>query len=306
MTDIAVLNREHGVAGKVNFKAGPGGLPLVELSSTHGSAVVVLQGGHMLSWIPRGERPVIWLSKDAKFAPGKSIRGGVPVCWPWFGPHPRETNYPAHGFARIVPWQVIGAEACGDGGTSLLLRLEQNEPAHRYWPFPSEVTMRISLGAALEIELITRNLGEEPITVSEALHTYFEVGDVRKISIRGLEGCEFLDKVDGGKSKRQQGRVTFSCELDRVYLNTISECRIDDAVLNRRIRIGKRGSHSTVVWNPWHAMAAKMGDLGDEGYLKMVCVETANAADNAVSIAAGDEHRLAAIYRVEPLPNRHF
>jgi glucose-6-phosphate 1-epimerase len=305
MADVAVLNQDYGIAGKVYFEASPGDLPLVALSSAHGSAVVALQGGHLLSWIPQGEPPVIWLSKDAKFVPGKSIRGGVPVCWPWFGAHPRETGFPAHGFARTVPWQVIGTEARGDGDTRLTLRLEQNDATHRYWPFSTEVTMRISLGAALEMELITRNTGETPIIVGEALHTYFEVGDVRDISIRGLEDCEFLDKVDGGKSKRQQGPVTFSGELDRVYLNTISDCLIDDPGLNRRIRIGKRGSRSTVAWNPWHNKAAKMGDLGEEGYLKMVCVESANAADNAVSIAAGDEHQLAAIYRVEPLPNRH-
>ncbi len=305
MVDIAVLNQEYAVAGKVIFKAGPGGLPLVELSSTHGSAVVALQGGHLLSWIPRGEQPVIWLSKDAKFAPGKSIRGGVPVCWPWFGPHSGEASFPAHGFARTVPWQVIAAEKYGDGGTRLVLSLEHNATTRRYWPFSSEVTLRISLAAALEIELITRNTGVTPITIGEALHTYFEVGNVREIAIRGLEDCEFVDKVDCGKNKRQQGPVTFSGELDRVYLNTISDCLIDDPGLNRRIRIQKRGSRSTVVWNPWHEKAAKMGDLGEQGYLNMVCVESANAADNTVSISAGDEHHLAAIYRVEALPKQH-
>jgi glucose-6-phosphate 1-epimerase len=305
MADVAVLNQEYGIAGKVKLKAGSGDLPFVELNCDHGSALVALQGGHLLSWIPRGEQPVIWLSKDAKFAPGKSIRGGVPVCWPWFGPHPREENFPAHGFARTVSWQVIGTEDCGDGGVRLVLSLEQNDATRRYWPFSTELTMRISLGAALEIELITRNTGETPITVSEALHTYFEVGDVREIAIRGLEDCEFLDKVDGGKSRRQQGPVTIDGECDRVYLNTISDCLIDDPGLNRRIRISKRGSRSTVVWNPWQAKAAKMGDLGEEGFLKMVCVESANAADNAVSIAAGEEHHLAVIYRVEALPNRH-
>ena len=305
MADIAVLNQEYGVAGKVIFKTGPGGLPLVELSSTHGSAVVALQGGHLLGWIPRGEQPVIWLSKDAKFAPGKSIRGGVPVCWPWFGPHSGETSFPAHGFARTVPWQVIAAEEFGDGGTRLVLSLEQNATTRRYWPFSTEVTLRVSLTAALEIELITRNTGATPITIGEALHTYFEVGDVREIAIRGLEDCGFIDKVDGGKRKRQQGAVTFDGELDRVYLDTISDCLIDDPGLNRRIRIGKQGSRSTVVWNPWHEKAAKMGDLGGQAYLNMVCVESANAADNTVSIAAGDEHHLAAIYRVEALPKQH-
>jgi len=303
MADIAVLNQEYGIAERVKFKAGPGDMPLVDLNCVHGSALVALHAGHLLSWIPRDQQPVIWLSTDAKFAPGKSIRGGVPVCWPWFGPHPREANFPAHGFARTVPWQVIGAEDFGDGGTRLMLSLEQDDATRRYWPFSTEVTMRISLSAALEIELITRNTGETPVTIGEALHTYFEVGDVREIAIRGLENCEYIDKVDGGRSKRQQGPITIGGELDRVYLNTISDCLIDDPGLNRRIRIGKRGSRSTVVWNPWYAKAAKMGDLGGEGFLKMVCVESANTADNAVSIATGDEHHLAINYRVEALPS---
>jgi D-hexose-6-phosphate mutarotase len=157
----------------------------------------------------------------------------------------------------------------------------------------------------LEIELITRNTGVTPITVSEALHTYFQVGDVREIAVNGLDGCEYLDKVDGYKRKQQAGPVTFSGELDRVYLDTVTDCLIDDPGLNRRIRITKRGSRSTVVWNPWSEKAAKMGDLGGDGFLKMVCVESANAADNLVTISSGEEHRLGVIYRLEALPNQH-
>ena len=157
------------------------------------------------------------------------------------------------------------------------------------------------LGAALEIDLVTRNGGGAPITIGEALHTYFEVSDVRRIAIQGLHGCWYLDKTDGGKRKRQSGGVTIDGETDRVYLDTVAECTIDDPGLKRRIRISKHGSRSTVVWNPWHEKAVKMGDLGDGAYLNMVCVESANAADNPVTIAPGDEHRLAVNYRLEAL-----
>ena len=302
MTDIDALNDEYGIPGQVTFTESFGGLAFAEMTNVNGTAVVALQGGHLINWTPRDQPPVIWLSKDAKFAPGKSIRGGIPVCWPWFGPHARESSFPAHGFARTNPWQVIAAGLTHGGGIRLVLNLEKNNAPSRQWPYSTELVMHITLGAALEIELVTRNIGAAPITIGEALHTYFAVGDVRGIAIYGLEDCEYLDKVDHGRRKRQTGPVTFSGETDRVYLDTINDCLIDDPGLNRRIRITKRGSRSTVVWNPWHDKAAKMGDLGGDGYLKMVCVETANAADNVVSIEAGGEHHLKVIYRLESLP----
>ena len=305
MNDIAALNDEHGVLGRVTFKEGAGGLAFVELVNRQGSAVIALQGGQLISWIPRYGQEAIWLSRDAKFASGKSIRGGVPICWPWFGPHPQVNTFPAHGFVRTAPWQVIAAKATSDSDTLLMLQLEQNDATGQYWPYSSELVSRITLGDALEIELTTRNTGVTPITVSEALHTYFQVGDVREIAINGLDGCEYLDKADGYKRNRQAGPVMVCGELDRVYLDTVTDCFIDDPGLNRRIRIIKRGSRSTVVWNPWSEKAAKMGDLGGDGYLTMVCVESANAADNLVTIAPGEEHHLGVIYRLEALPDQH-
>ena len=304
MLNIVALNEEHGIPGQVIFTVGAGGMAFAELINAHGRAVIALQGGHLISWAPTGRRAVIWLSQDAKFAPGKSIRGGVPVCWPWFGDHLRKAFFPAHGFARTVPWAVMDATETSAGGTRLTLKLDQNDETRQYWPYSSELLLTFTLGAELEMELVTRNTGASPITIGEALHTYFEVGDVRKITIQGLDGCEYLDKVDGMRRKLQSGSITFSGETDRVYLDTAGDCCIDDPVLNRRIRISKQGSRSTVVWNPWAEKAAKMGDLGADGYLKMVCVESANAAGNVVSIPAGEEHRLAVAYRLEALPGR--
>jgi len=299
MSDIAELNDEYGLPGRVIFKEGPGGLSFVELANNQGNAVIALQGGQLISWVPRDGQEVIWLSREAEFLPGKAIRGGVPICWPWFGTHPRQSSFPAHGFARTSPWQVIAAQATSEEDTLLILQLEQKGAAGQYWPYSSELVSHITLSEALKIKLITRNTGVMPITVSEALHTYFHVGDVRKIAIGGLGDCEYLDKADGCKRKRQTGPVMFSGEVDRVYLDTVSDCLIDDPDLNRRIRIIKRGSRSTVVWNPWSEKAAKMGDLGGDGYLTMVCVESANAADNQLSIASGEEHHLEVIYRLE-------
>jgi glucose-6-phosphate 1-epimerase len=273
----------------------------VEVANSRGSATVALQGAQVLTWAPRGLPPVIWLSRAAKFVPGKSIRGGVPVCWPWFGPHATVATLPAHGFARTVPWEVIGAQTLADGATRLDFRLVLNEAARAQWPHATLLECHITVGTALEIDLVTRNADRSAITIGDALHTYFEVSDIRQVTIRGLEGCPYLDKMDAGKRKQQAGPVTIGAETDRIYLDTGADCLIDDPGLKRRIRIRKRGSHSTVVWNPWIEKSVKMGDFGEDGYLNMVCVESANAADDVVTIAPGGEHHLWVRYETEPM-----
>jgi len=301
MVDIADLNKRHGIAGKVTFREGAEGFAVMDVSNSHATASIALQGAHLMTWAPRNEQPVIWLSSAAKLATGKSIRGGVPVCWPWFGPHPSEASFPAHGFARTVPWEVAETKALDDDRTLAVLRLIQTPATRAQWQHPCDLECRITVGESLEIDLVTRNTGTAPFTIGAALHTYFAVNDIRHTAIRGLENCAYLDKVDGGKRKQQTGPVTFSGETDRIYLDSAADILIDDPQLKRRIRIAKRGSRSTVVWNPWIEKANKMGDLGENGYLNMVCVETANAADDVVTIKPGAEHHLWTEYSVEAL-----
>ena len=302
MIDLAALNAHHAIPRQVTFKEGPGGLVVAEITNAHASATLALQGAQVLTWAPLGQAPVIWLSRAARFAPGKSIRGGVPVCWPWFGPHASDSSLPAHGYARTVPWEVIETRALDDGATELTLVLVQSEQTRAQWPHRARLSLRIGIGRTLKLALTTVNAGNENIVIGEALHTYFEIGDIAEIRIAGLEGSEYLDKTGGGSARRRQdGPVTFTAETDRIYLNTEAECMIEDARLRRRIRIAKTGSRSTVVWNPWEAKADKMGDLGPDGWRGMVCVESANAADNAVTLKAGASHTLAVEYRAEPL-----
>ncbi len=300
-TDTATLNSNYAIPGHVSFKEGPGGLSIAEIANAHATASIVLQGAHVFSFVPRGEQEVIWLSSQAKFAPGKSIRGGVPVCWPWFGPHAREASFPGHGFARSVPWEVTQTEATPQGATRLQFRLIPNDATRAQWPHASELIGIITVGAVLEIELITRNLSREAITIGDALHTYFKVSDIRQTTIRGLEDCPYIDKMDGSQRKRQTGPIVIGAETDRIYLDSTADCSIDDPGWKRRIRIAKRNSRSTVVWNPWIEKAAKMGDFGENGYLNMVCVESANAADDVVTLPPQGEHRLQVVYSVERL-----
>ena len=301
MTDISVLNARYGIPGQLTVKAGPEGLAMVEVANAQAGATIALQGAQVLGWVPLGQQPVIWLSGAARYASGKSIRGGIPLCWPWFGPHPSEADFPAHGFARTSLWEIVDTRALADGATRIGLRLTHTDASRALWPHAAELECHISVGATLEIDLLTRNTGSAPIKIGQALHTYFAVSDVRQIRIEGLEGCHYLDKVDGGRRKQQLGPVTFVAETDRIYLDTAADCLIDDPGLARRIRIHKRGSRSTVVWNPWIEKAARLGDLGADGYLHMVCVESANAADDLVTIPPGAEHSLAVRYTLEPL-----
>lgn len=299
--DYSLLNERFGLRGQVVFKEGAGGLAVVEVANSHATATLALQGGHLMRWAPRSQPPVIWLSRAAKFGSGKSIRGGVPVCWPWFGPHGSDASLPSHGFARTVPWEVTATQTLPNGATRLSLRRMPSEATQAAWPHSTELTLCVTVGTTLEMGVVTRNTGDETVTLGQALHTYFEVGDVRRIKIHGLGGCEYIDKVDGGARKIQSGPVTLSAETDRIYLGSTADCLIDDPQLRRRIRIAKGGSHSTVVWNPWIEKAARMGDLGENGYLDMVCVESANAADDVVTLAPGEEHRLWVRYSVEEL-----
>lgn len=297
---LADLNQRFAIHGHVEFKEGPGGLVVAEIANTHAESTIALQGAHVMTFQPRGQAPVIWLSRFAKFAPGKSIRGGVPVCWPWFGPHAADPKLPGHGYARTVMWEVLATAATADGETHIRFGLVEKEATRAQWPHPSTVRLEVTVGAALRVELVTRNSGGASFELGEALHTYFHISDVAKMAIRGLEGCEFLDKVDNFARKTQQGAVTIGGEVDRVYLNTEADCLIEDSGLKRRIRIASQGARSVVVWNPWVEKADKMGDFGPEGHRGMVCVETANALDNVVTVAPGAEHRMVAVYSVEP------
>lgn len=298
-TDLAALNERFGIPGQIVFQP-QGGLTVAAVSNSLATATIALQGAHLMTWVPRGQQPVIWLSRSAVLAPGKSIRGGAPVCWPWFGPHPTEPKFPGHGHARTVPWEVIETGVLPGGATQLAFRLVASE-ATALWPHATPVELRVTVGAGLELELVTRNEGTAPVTIGDALHTYFEVSDVRQVAIHGLGGLPYIDKVDGGQRKRQTGPVTIAGEVDRIYLDSVADCVIDDPRWRRRIRVSKQGSRSTVVWNPWIDKAAKMGDLGPQGYLNMVCVESANAPDDTVTVAPGGEHRLWVRYGVERL-----
>lgn len=295
---VAELNTRFGIHGRVTFKQAEGGLVVAEVGNAQASARIALQGAQILDWTPAGEQPVIWVSPGAIYTAGKSVRGGAPVCWPWFGPHATEAGFPAHGFARTQGWEMVQAQQLSDGSTSLSLRLLQDANTRLLWPHDGELLLLVNVGRRLQIDLLTRNTGHEAFTLTQALHTYFAVSGVREVSLRGLEGLPYIDKVDGGARRVQSGPVTFAAETDRIYLDHGGECVIDDPGLQRRIVIRREGSRSTVVWNPWAEKSVAMADMGEGAYRGMLCVEAANAAEDAVHVEPGGEHRLQVSYHL--------
>lgn len=299
MTTADILTQRYSPGRQLTFREA-GGLIVAEIDTPQATASVCLQGAHLMAWRPLMQaEPVIWLSKQAKLVPGKSIRGGVPVCWPWFGPHATEAKLPAHGFARTVPWELAAARVYGDGSVELALVLAENEQTRALWPHRTRAELLLTVGATLKVTLTTFNEDDHEVIIGEALHAYFHIGDIGAVRVRGLEGSVYIDKVAGGARKQQQGAISFAGETDRIYMDTATECVIEDDRLRRCIRIAKSGSRSTVVWTPWTEKADKMGDFGPGGWRGMVCVESANAAQNAVTVRPGGNHALAVEYRVE-------
>ena len=292
------LNDEFGIKGQLAFRDAGDGFIVIDIDNSHCTASIAVQGAHLMTWTPKGERPVIWMSPVAKLAHGKSIRGGVPICWPWFGAHATESSFGGHGFARTVDWDVIGTEALDDGSTQISFAIANIN--REQWPHQAPAEIHMTIGLVLEMALVTENQGEETITVGDALHTYFCVGDVSKTTIRGLADCDYIDKVGETARRKQAGDISIASEVDRIYLDQGQDVVIEYPVLERESRIGKQGSHSTKVWNPSIDKTLSMGDFGsDDGYLGMVCVESANADADVVQLAPGESHNLWVRYSVE-------
>lgn len=264
-------------------------IAVLDIENAFARAVVSLHGGQVLSFQPHGEEKVLWLSPEAVYDEGKAIRGGIPVCWPWFSK--RAEGGPNHGFARTSLWRLKEQGILEGGGTRLLLSLP--ETTHAAWDGSASLETEIIIGKELKVSLAMQNIGEKTVAISQALHTYFNVSDAEAVSVEGLAGRRYLDEADNQKAYVQQGDVTLKGEVDRAYLNTSDTCTIIDPGLERRIVIRKSGSNGTIVWNPGAELAQQMADVPDEGYRNMVCVETATLPALAVQLEPQEVHTIS-------------
>jgi glucose-6-phosphate 1-epimerase len=278
----------------VTLLPGNGGLPKLQIRCPQVDGEIYLHGAHITSWKPAGAREVIWVSEKSTWESGKPIRGGVPICFPWFGPKKDDPSAPAHGFARLREWRLDAVTAEQDA-IAVALSLNSDNSTKQWWPFDFTARMRVAFGSQLIMSLEVENTGNTPFSFEEALHTYFAVADVRQIELTALDGLNYLDKTDGFAEKSQQGAVRISAETDRVYLNALKPVEIHDPLLRRRIRVTKQNSNQTVVWNPWAAKAKSMPDFGDDEWTGMVCVEACNALSSSVQLAPGERHTMTAV-----------
>jgi glucose-6-phosphate 1-epimerase len=262
--------------------------PMFEIEHPACSAQVALHGAHVMSWKPAGEDEVLYLSPDAVFKEGTAIRGGIPVCWPWFNAHPADPSQPSHGLVRGRFWKFLGAVEDADAVTMRF--------AIHVGIWNAELTLKA--GEELEVSLESRNLSEVPIVVSGALHTYLGVSDISQVRVVNLDGCTYLDTVGERQNRIQKGDVFFNTEVDRIYESSSSILLVDD-LSGRTILVEKSGSPSTVVWNPWVEKAAALADLPDDGYRKFCCIEAAIANDRAEIVMPGGSHMLMTRISVE-------
>ncbi|MBA4141856.1 MAG: D-hexose-6-phosphate mutarotase [Nitrosospira sp.] len=298
--NIERLNTEFGITDHVKFIQGTAGLPFIKVDNERASAVISVYAGQVLSFQPANElHNLMFLSETAYYEAGKGIKGGTPICWPWFGPDPERRGRSAHGFVRTRFWSVKSTRVAADGDCRITLGLTDTPETRAIWPRLFDLSLEITVGESLHLELVTRNPAAQPFTITQALHTYFKVGHIDQVTILGLEGLEYVDKADNGLVKQQTERVIFDREVDRIYRNVKERLVIDDAAFGRRVLITSEGSKTVVVWNPWAKISSEMGDLEDDDYERFVCVETANADHDVVEIRTGEEHRLVANYRVE-------
>ena len=292
-----------GLPASVVLGPGEGGLDRLVVAAPGGSAEVYLHGAHVTRWQPSGETDVLWLSPSSRFTPGAAIRGGVPICFPWFGAHATDPSALAHGFARVLPWRLVAAREAGDDVVVELELTDSAETRGSAWPHRFRIAYRVTVGSTLRLDLEVTNTGDAPVTVGEALHTYLAVGDVRQVSVHGLEGTAYVDKVAAGRRRPgDAGPLRLTGETDRIYLATDSAVTVEDPAGGRRLLVGKDGSATTVLWNPWATKAAAMADVGEGRWTGFVCVETSNVADHEVTVEPGATHRMTATLAVEREP----
>jgi glucose-6-phosphate 1-epimerase len=298
---IADLNTRFSIPNFAIIVPGNNNLPKIQITLPSACAEIYLHGAQITSWKPAGYDEVLFLSGQSRWEDGKAIRGGVPICFPWFRDKTTgagEPKAPAHGFVRTKSWKLQSISHLQDT-VEVTLATTNDEQGRRWWPFEFGLLHRITVGTELKLELIVSNTAKDPFRFEQALHTYNRVGEVENIRITGLDHVHYLDNCDQNREKIQQGDIQLSAPTDNAYVDTAGSVTINDPVLNRRIQLDKLHSQTTIVWNPWQERAAALADLGDDEWHQFACVEAGNIRDEAVILNPGEQHILVACITVK-------
>ncbi len=294
------LDRSFAIAGIAQVVPGQGGLPRVRITTPQVEGEMYLHGAQVTSWKPAHAEEVLFVSKQAQWHEGIAIRGGIPICFPWFRAKADDPKAPAHGFVRTKAW--ILESITNDGGSvTVIMSTASNDDTGKWWPADFRLVHRATFGPELKLELTVTNTGSTPLRFEEALHTYHNVGQIRDVRVNGLDGVAYLDNTDSNREKTQRGDLVITKQTDNAYLNTQGEIELADGALSRRIRIAKENSLTTVVWNPWQEGTKSLADLGNEEWQQMVCVEASNVLGFAVNLAPGQQHIMKATIQVDSL-----
>lgn len=288
-----------GLEGKATIDEPVPGYPVIKVRTDQAEAEVALHGAQVLSWFPKGVEPVLFTSLKAVYEEGTALRGGIPICWPWFGPHPEDASLPAHGFARNRFWDLTSAEMTGPDAV-LVFTLRPDDRTRALFPHEFELTATITIGTQLTVSLRTRNLGEQSFRIGGALHTYLKVGDISRVQIDGTKGGTFLDRIGEPTEREEMKSLKIDGEVDRIY-PSMSSMLLRDLSMNRGIFIDKSGSRSTVIWNPWKQKAAGIADLPNNAYKEFVCIEAANAWKDQPTVRPNMSHTLRTTIGLRPL-----
>jgi glucose-6-phosphate 1-epimerase len=294
---IEELNRRFQIPGTVQVVAGNGGLPKVQITCPEAVGEMYLHGAHVTSWKPEGREEVLFLSSESRWEEEHAIRGGIPICFPWFGDKSDDPKAPAHGFVRAEAWQLESVAKVRNAITVTMFT-ENDDSTQRWWPAEFRLVHRVTFGSELTLELVVTNTGRTVLRFEEALHAYYQIGDIQKVRVHGLGTVHYLDKTDSNRMKLQQGAIEIVSETDRVYLNTTDVVELEDPALHRRTRVTKENSRTTVVWNPWLRKAHSLSDLADDEWMRMLCIETSNVSDFAVDLGPGEQHKMKAAVAV--------
>jgi glucose-6-phosphate 1-epimerase len=291
------LHRRLEIPGIAEIVEGSGALPKVRIASAAASGEMYLYGAQVTSWKPAGEDEVLFLSSKSRFENGQAIRGGIPVCFPWFGAKQDDPKAPNHGFVRTKVWHLDSI--CQDGdAVTVSMFTESNEATKKWWPADFHAALRATFGEELRLEFTVINTGQTSLLFEEALHAYFHVGNIEMVRTRIPDALHYIDKTDANQKKTQLGDIAVGSETDRIYLSTVDEIQVEDAELRRRILITKENSSNTVVWNPWVQKAHSMSDFGGDEWMHMICVEPSNVGNAAVHLAPGQQHTMKVLVRV--------
>jgi glucose-6-phosphate 1-epimerase len=295
---VTELDRQLGIPGVAKVSEGNGGLARVQVTGAFGEGEMYLHGAHVTSWKPAGNEEAVFISTKARWEEGQAIRGGIPICFPWFRGKSDDPHAPAHGVVRTKTWQLESIVE-SENGVAVTMFTQSDEQTRRWWPGDFRLVHRATFGAELRMELVCRNTGTTSFRFEQALHTYNRIANIQNAQVHGLDNVSYFDNTESNKEKVQRGDVLVASATDSAYRNTQHEVVLLDADKKRRIRLRKEHSLTTVVWNPWSEGAARLQDLGDGEWKQFLCVEASNILDAAINLAPGKEHTMAAVLTVE-------